>query len=223
MTLTLQTTKREKTGTSANESLRAAGKMPAVVYGPKSAAVPVVLNQTDFTKIWHEAGESTVVVLEGLDEEKEVLIHEVDTDPVSGAPRHVDFYEMEKGKKVTVTVPLEFVGESPAVKSLNATLVRVLYEVDVEAMPKNLPHELSVDVSALVDLDSHITVGDIKTPEGVEIVNDPEEIVATVEAEREEEPEEPAEEADLSSIEVEGESKEGDEDGEATSDESEEK
>lgn len=193
------------------KELRADGKLPAVFYGPKEESVAIAISARDFEKIFKEAGESTLVKLTGDFGEKETLIYDVDVDPVSYKPRHADFYVPEKGKKVIVSIPIEFEGISPAVKELGGTLVKVLYEVEVEAEPAKLPHELVVDISVLKDFDTQITAGDIKLPEGVTLAADADEIVANVSEAREEEPEEEPEAVDLSQIEVEQKGKKEDE------------
>ncbi len=142
------------------------GFIPAVFYGPKEETTSIAINQIEFKKVWKEAGESSVVVLKGTNGEHDTLIQVVDVHPVTGIPRHADFYVMEKGKKVQVGVPLEFEGTSPAVKDLGGLLVKVLHELEIEAMPKDLPHELKVDISALAALDSQILAQDIKLPSG---------------------------------------------------------
>src|SRR5579872_1869532 len=124
---------------SKPEAIRKAGKIPAVFYGKKEKSTPIVIKQTDFMKAWKEAGESTVVALETPEGVKESLIHEIDFDPISGSPRHADFYVFEKGHKVKVDVPIEFVGVSPAVKDMGGALVKVLHALKIEAMPKDLP------------------------------------------------------------------------------------
>jgi len=197
--------------------LRKAGKMPAVFYGPKEASTPIKLAIVDFKKALKSAGESTVVSLEGNGIEVEVLIHDVDLDPVTDIPIHADFYAIEKGKKLEVDVPVEFIGVSPAVKDLGAVLVKVMHEIKIEALPKDLPHNLKIDISGLIDFDSVLTVQDIKFPEGVTPVDKPEEVVASVYEPKEEVIETAP--VDLSSIEVEKkgkDAKEGEE-GEATS------
>src|SRR4051812_31851908 len=98
--------------------LRKEGKMPAVFYGKKTASTPITLSHKDFLKVWHKAGESGVVSIKTPAGTVDTLIHSVDLDPVTDIPRHVDFYVFEKGKKLEVSVPLEFVGVSPAVKDL---------------------------------------------------------------------------------------------------------
>ena len=186
--------------TKAGE-VRKAGKVPAVFYGKKEASTPISIKKTDFLKVWKEAGESTVVTLETPEGEKESLIHEVDLDPVSGTPRHADFYVFEKGHKVEVALPVEFVGVSPAVKDLGGVLVKVLHEVKVEAQPKDLPHNIEVDISSLAQFGDQILAEALKLPHGVELKEKLEEVVATVSAPREEKEEEVAP-IDLSAIEV---------------------
>jgi len=182
--------------------MRKAGSVPAVLYGAKVESTPIAVSATEFKKIWKQAGESTIVSLDVEGEGFDVLIQDVERDPVTDAPVHIDFYAVDKDKKVSVHVPLVFEGEAPAVKNLGGTLVKVLHEIEVEGLPKDLPHDIAVDVSLLSDLDSHIAVKDISLPSGITAVTDAEEIIVSVAAPRDEE-EETAEEADISSIEVE--------------------
>ena len=176
-------------------------KIPAVFYGPKAESTPIWVDEIELLRVWKAAGESTVVTvsLDGVDHD--TLIHDIDREPVRGKIRHVDFYVLEKGKKVEVAVPLEFVGVSEAVKTLGGNLVKVLHEVEIEAMPKDLPHNIEVDISSLVDFNSQIHAGDIKLPAGVVLKTDAEDVVALV-AEAKEEVEEAPTEIDMSAIEV---------------------
>ncbi|MCF7865641.1 MAG: 50S ribosomal protein L25 [Candidatus Pacebacteria bacterium] len=181
--------------------VRAAGNIPAVFYGPKAASTPITVNGPEFIKVWRQAGESSVVTLVGLDEEHDALIHDISKDPVKDTVTHVDFYVIEKGKKVQVAVPLEFIGESAAVKTLGGVLIKVIHELEIEAMPKDLPHAIEVDISSLVDFDAQIKVSDIKLPSGVTAEIDGEEVVALVSAPKEEVEEESAP-IDMSAIEI---------------------
>jgi len=188
-------------------SLRKSGVIPAVFYGPKDPSTPIKLTSADFKKAWKTAGESTVVSLEGKGIEAEVLIHDVVLDPVTDVPVHVDFYAIEKGKKLSVDVPLEFVGVSSAVKDLGAVLVKVLHSLKIEALPKDLPHKIEADISGLMAFDSVLTAKEIKLPEGVTLKIKPDEVVASV-YEPKEEVIEVAPAVDLSAIEVEKKGKE---------------
>lgn len=189
------------------EAVRKTGKIPAVFYGKKEASTPISIPKVDFLKVWKEAGESSVVILETPEGTKESLIHDVDIDPVTGSPRHADFYVFEKGHKVEVELPLEFIGVAPAVKDLGGTLVKVIHELEVIAMPKDLPHNISVDISKLVTFEDQIFAKDLILPTGVELNENPEEVVALVSAPREEKEEDTAP-VDLSQIEVEKKGKE---------------
>ena len=188
------------------DALRKAGKLPGVFYGPKDPSTPIKMSLADFKKAWKSAGESTVVSLEGTGIDADVLIHDVDLHPVTDVASHVDFYAIEKGKKLTVDVPLDFIGVSPAVKDLGAVLVKVVHEIEIEALPKDLPHKLEVDISALVNFDSVITAKEIKLPVGVTLKVKPEEVVASVYEPKEEVVETTP--IDLSAIEVEKKGKE---------------
>ena len=181
--------------------VRAEGFIPAVYYGHKEKATPCVFNAIEFKKVWKAAGESSIVVLEMPSTKVNALIHEVQVDPVRGVPTHVDFYVIEKGQEVSVHIPLEFTGVSLAVKNLGANLTKVLHEVEVKALPENLPHSLVVDISTLDTLDAQIAAKDIVLPKNVTLVTNPDEVVALAAA-----PKEEVEEAapmDLSKIEVE--------------------
>jgi large subunit ribosomal protein L25 len=197
---TLEITDRKATENLGQ--LRKKGLMPAVFYGKKTASTPVTIVQKDFIKVWKTAGESGVVTLKGAQKSVDALITAVDIDPVSDIVRHADFYVFEKGKKIEVSVPLEFIGVAGAVKDLGGSLVKVLHEIKISAAPENLPHDIKVDISKLETFESQILAGDIALPAGVTLIEDPEEVVASAAAPKEEEVEEAAP-VDLSAIEVE--------------------
>jgi len=188
------------------DNLRKQSKLPAVYYGKKEASTPIKLSLVDFKKALKTAGESTIITLEGAGIDVDVLIHAFDLDPVTDMPIHADFYAIEKDKKLEVDVPLEFIGVSPAVKDLGAVLVKVAHEIEIEALPKDLPGKLVVDISALINFDSVITAGEIKLPAGVVLKMGAEEVIASVYEPKEEVIETAP--VDLSSIEVEKKGKE---------------
>jgi large subunit ribosomal protein L25 len=162
------------------DDLRSKGFIPAVFYGHKQASTPVSLKEVDFLKVWEQAGESSVIHLTGKDIDHEVLIQDIDLDPVTDKVRHADFYVIEKGKKVTVQIPLEFTGVAPAVKDLGGILVKVLHELEIEAMPKDLPHDLSVDISTLATFEDRILAKDVVLPAGVTLLTKSDEVIASV-------------------------------------------
>jgi large subunit ribosomal protein L25 len=202
--LTLNVEKRDEKASLA--SIRKTGKMPAVFYGKKEKSTPIMLPYAIFEKTLKDAGESTILHLSGEGIDVDVLIKDVDRDPVTDKPRHADFYAIEKGKKLEIKVPIVFVGVAPAVKDLAGVLVKVMHEIAIEALPKDLPHKIEVDISSLIAFDSVITVKDIKVLAGVEIKAKPEEVVASVYEPKEEVVEEKP--IDLSAIEVEKKGKE---------------
>ena len=203
---TLTVEKRQALGKAARR-LRASGMVPAVLYGRHEPSTPITTALRDFEKVWSEAGESGIVRLTGLGEEKDVLIYAVDMDPVLEKPRHVDFYAVEKGQKVQVAVPIEFVGVSTAVRDLGGVLTKVLHELEVEAEPAALPHHIVADISLIVALDEALTVADLAIPSGVEVLADRSDVVAIVSL-AEEEPVAEATPIDFAAIEVEKKGKE---------------
>ncbi|MFA6519843.1 MAG: 50S ribosomal protein L25 [Candidatus Paceibacterota bacterium] len=207
------TLKVEKRGKGAAPALRRAGSIPAVVYGAHHESTSITVPAIAFQKVLREAGEATIVSLTGLGTELPTLIHEVDLDPLTSRPRHVDFYAVTKGEKVEVAIPLAFVGVSPAVEA-GANLVKVMHEVEVKADPMNLPHNIEVDLSVLVAINDQIRANDLKLPSGVELMSEPEDVVALVQ-EVVEEKEEIIAPADISAIEVEKKGKEEATEGEA--------
>ncbi|MDE2030995.1 MAG: 50S ribosomal protein L25 [Patescibacteria group bacterium] len=202
---TLKATKRSKADKLV--SIRSNGMIPAVVYGALIKNTPIYVPGVSFEKIFKEAGESSTIILELEDTEgKEkvtktnVLIHEVQVDPVKGFPIHIDFLAIDMDKPVEVTVPIEFTGVAPAEKNGLGVLVKVLHEIEIEALPKDLPHSISADVTSLIALGDQIHVKDIQPVKGVKILTDGLEVVALISAVKEEVEEAPA---DISAIEVE--------------------
>ncbi len=204
MAITLKVEKRDKK-TDLN-ALRKAGRIPAVFYGKKEPSTAISVTYLDFAKVYKSAGESTVVILKGDGIEVESIIHDMDLHPVTGKPLHADFYVFEKSKKIKVDVPLEFTGTAPAIKELGGTLIKVLHDITVEALPKDLPHKMIVDISGLTGFKSVITAGELKLPHGVSLAVRADDIIASV-SEPKEEIEEVAP-VDLSAIEVEKKGKE---------------
>lgn len=183
-----------------------------VVYGPKQAAVPVLVGRTEFEKMFKTAGESTIINLSGLDEELEVLVHDVSFNPTKGGITHVDFYAIERGKDMTTNVGIDFIGESPIEKT-GGLVNKILHEVEVTCRPSNLPSHFEVDMSVLATADDRFLVSDIVVPAGVTINTPGEEVVAVATAARTMQAEdEEATEVDMDAVAVEQKGK-GEEDG----------
>ncbi len=178
------------------------GKMKAVCYGAKFPSTPIAVDAKEFAKLYKTAGESSVVVIKGLEKDQNVLIHEIQMDVVKGTIFHADLYVVEKGKKVQVHVPIVFVGVSNAVKALGADLVKVLHEIEVEAEATELPHEIEVDLAKLAEVEDQILVSDLPKLNGVEYITGAEEVVVLAAKHKEEVEEEATTESDMSAIEV---------------------
>ena len=209
-------TKLKATARAAGQNLaalRESGEVPAVVYGAGQETVSISVPLREFVKVSKEAGESGTVELELPSGNVTVLIHDVSHDPIKGTPIHADFLAIDVTKPIEVSIPLEFVGVSPAVKGSLGTLVKVLHELEVKGLSKDIPHSVEVDISSLDVLDSQITIADLKLPKGVEAMAKPADIVALIAAVKEE-VEEAAAPIDFSAIEVEKKGKK-EEEGEA--------
>lgn len=185
------------------EKAREAGSIPAVFYGSHKVSTPIFVSQALFEKTLRDAGESTLIMLDTGSEKVSTLIHDVQYDPVTDRAIHADFYVVDANEKLEVGVKLEFVGVSEAVKSLGGTLVKVAHEIEVECLPKDLPHEIVVDISKLSTLDSVITVADLPLPAGVVAKADAEEVIASIAVGKEEDLSAPVATLDLEAIEVE--------------------
>jgi len=158
----LSAKKREITGKN-NKILRDRGLIPAVLYGPSFDSSHISVNLKDFINLYKKAGESTIVDLniEGEKEPFKVLIKDTQVDPVSDAFIHVDFYKANLAEKVSVAIPIKVIGESPVVKSAQGIILTLLNEITVEALPLDLPHEITVDVSSLTEIGQVVSVKDL--------------------------------------------------------------
>ncbi len=197
MTIKLSARKR---GEEKGRKLRKNGMLPVILYGVKRESVPLSVDTKDFYKLYKEAGESTIISLEIEGEKKKpsVLIYDIQKDPLKGNIIHADLYEPDLKEKVEAEVPLVFVGESPAVKDMEGTLIKNTDSINVSALPQDLPHEIEIDVSKLKTFDDVICVKDLKLPPGVEVSYDPEWAIVLVTAPTnvEEELEKPIEEGE---------------------------
>ena len=184
ITLELKSKKREIFG-KKTKSLINEGRIPAVVYGGKSSSLPVSVNSDEFNKVFKTAGETTLVKL-FIDDEKfrNVLVYDIARDPVKGNVRHIDFYEVKMDEKIVKKVPVIFTGSSPAVVDLGGVLVKSMQELEIRALPSDLPHDISVDISLLKTFDDNILVRDIKLPNNVETLENLQTSVAVVAAPR---------------------------------------
>ena len=187
MTYALQAQKRAVATQSTLNTTRKEAKIPAVLYGHGKENTPLVLDRLTFKKVLLEAGESSLIELT-VDNGKpvNVLVKEVQRDPVSDIIIHADLYQINMDVKVKTDVKLVFIGESPAVKEKGANLVLSADHIEIECLPKDLPHEISVRLDSLVEFGDSIQLKDIALPSGVVPLDDPESTLASVMAVREE-------------------------------------
>ena len=162
------------------KNLRKDGILPAHVFGKGVEGEIVSVDQKEFLKVFKVAGETGLIDLKiGTEKIKPVLIREVQYNPVSGDLIHVDFYQVNLLEKVKVSVPIVQIGEAPESVKLGETIVlQTLSEVEVEALPADLPENIEVDITSLKEIDDAITVGQLNYDhEKVTVHVDPEEIV----------------------------------------------
>ena len=175
----------------SSKAARRDGHIPIVYYSKDVKPIHFTAEYQNFRRAYKKAGKSTIITL--VDENKEeyaALAHEIQYHPVTDNIIHVDLKAIKKGQKITTDIPLVFVGVAPAVRELAGTFMSNKDVVAIECLPQDLPHEIEVDISGLVDFNISLTVGDIKVPEGIIILDAPEISIGTVSAPRkEEEPE----------------------------------
>ncbi|TSC67623.1 MAG: large subunit ribosomal protein L25 [Parcubacteria group bacterium Gr01-1014_66] len=164
------------------KQLRQQSMLPAVLYGEGVPSQSLSLSYSDFEKVYRSAGESSLLKLDVDGTAYNVLIHDVAHHALHGKPIHADFYAVRMDRPIRVKIPITFLGESPAVKNEGGILVKVMHELEVEALPTNLPHQLDADLNALMEVGSHLTVRDLVIPQDVRVDAGLEEIIAVVEA-----------------------------------------
>lgn len=186
MTLKLEAKTRTDLGKKA-EFVRQSGKIPAVIYGHGQENRNLELNYVEFEKILNEAGESTLIDVNVDGSSVKAIIAEVQYEPVRNRISHVDFHQVNMKEKIHAHVPLEFIGESKAVKEDGGVLIHNISEVEIKCLPTDLIHEIEVDITPLNTFDDVITVKDLKVPASVEILHhESEDVVALVAAPKEE-------------------------------------
>ncbi len=191
----LKAEKREVLGRKIKQ-LRRSGVLPGNVYGKDIKSFAVQVSLRDFEKLYDEVGETGLIALSVDGKDHPVLVHNVSRHPLNSSPLHVDFHEVDLKEKVRATVQIEFEGEAPAEKEGVGVVVPQMREIEVEALPTDLPENIIVDISGLTEVDQAIHVKDLKVDRSkVELMEeDPERIVVSVAApQKEEEPEAPAE------------------------------
>jgi len=199
------------------KKLRQVGNLPANIFGKGVSSTAVTIAGKEFKSVLHQAGETGLiyVTIDGEDQDRPVLVHDVQRHPVTSLLLHVDFYQVNLKERTSANVPIVLVGENELEKRGDAMILQTLNEVEVEALPTDIPHEFSIDVTKLTEIGQAVKVGDLEYDrEKVEIQTDSEESILIMQSAEMEE--EPIEEEQPAEVEVITEKKE---EGEATEEE----
>ena len=196
--------------------LRREGILPANIFGKGMKSTSLQLPLKEFQKVYDEVHETGLVDLTIDKETHPVLIQNIHTQPITHIPLHADFFKVNLKEKVKATIPVIGVGEPKAVTDKIGVLLQSLSEVEVEALPADLPEHIEISVEGLSQIDDNLTVADLKVPTGVEIMAEPAEMVFRIAELVSEEAEELAAEEEAAS---EAASEEGGAEGEKSSEE----
>ncbi|MBQ7197483.1 MAG: 50S ribosomal protein L25 [Synergistaceae bacterium] len=194
--VTLVMESREKTGKGENGRIRRAGFVPCIIYGPEiKENIKGKVNMRELERILAGHWETTRLNVKLPDGSEELcIIREAQRHPITDMPLHVDFLHLVRGRKITVKIPVEVVGREDSQGVKDGGVLEFTHELEVETLPMSIPDVITVDVSGL-NVGDAIHVKDLKLPENVEVLADPEEIVANVVTSRGVEEAEPEEEA----------------------------
>ena len=161
------------------------GKVPGVVYGYNTEPTAVTVDRIELQKVFVKAGRSHLVDLVFDGRTEKVLLREIQTHPRRQGPIHVDFYQVNLQEKIEVEIPIHVTGESAAVKQNEADVLQPMHSVRVECLPAEIPEAFEVDITPLEEIGAELRVSDLKVPQGVTIVDDPEELVVKIVPKRE--------------------------------------
>ena len=187
--IALSATPRDLTKTP--RALRREGVVPGVLYGHHFDSTSLQFGYQMLERVVNRAGSSQLVAVNVGNDTFDALVRDVQRDPVTGRILHVDLYHVLADEKLTSAVPIELVGEAPAVE-LGGILTQLLDQIEVECFPRDLPAAITVDLAALVDMHARVTVADLDVAESVTVLTDPESIVVQIAAPRAEVEEEEA-------------------------------
>lgn len=167
------------------QTLRKDGLVPAILYGHGIEPRSISLDHLRFARAFREAGENTIIALSiGSDAPVNVLVKDAQMHPTTNRYVHADFFQVRMDEVIETVVPIEFIAESPAVRERGGILIKALDEVGVSALPADIPHTIEADLSRLVTFDDVIKISDLVVSGKVEILNDPETVIALVEPPR---------------------------------------
>ena len=190
MDLEIRVDARTVTG-KQTKRLRASGVVPGVLFGKAAGSVAVQLDAKELDQLYRQVGRTSIVkIAVGDGTATSAVIKSLQRHPLTGRVLHVDFFAPDLTHEMTVDVPLSFTGEAPGIEATGGFLLTSLDHLRIKALPSDMPNEVSVDLSPLVDLEAAIHVSDLPVADNVTVLNDPDELVARVMPPRvEEEPE----------------------------------
>lgn len=192
--IVLQASEREVIGKKV-KVLRREGLLPAIVYGQGIDPIPISMDMREAVRILARTSSSTLIHIDVDGNDVTTLVRDRQFDPVSGQLLHVDFLRVSLTERIRTSVRLDFQGDAPAVKNFGGILVTGQEQLDIEALPQDLPDRIEVDLSLLEEIGDSIFVSDLNIPEDVELLTSLEEMVIVVTAPAAEpEPEEEEEE-----------------------------
>lgn len=167
--------------------VRANGQIPAVVYGKNFEPISIAVDKIEFERIFRHAGTSHLIDMNANEKKFKTLVHNIQFDPITHNILHVDFLKINMKEKIHAEIPIKFVGESSAVIDRDGSLINPVDTIEIECLPADLPAEFEVDIAILDDFEKNVKVSDLKVPEGVEVLTDPEEVIVFVQEPRSEE------------------------------------
>ena len=161
-------------------ALRRAGRLPGILYGRGIEPIAIEMEVSTATRVLEGASASTLLDLQLNGESHKVLVREVQRHPLRRTMDHVDLMKVALDVAIRTSVPIELTGEATAVKTFGGVLVTGVSEIDVEALPADLPSRVTVDLGPLATMDARITVADLFLGKGVRVLSDPQAVVARV-------------------------------------------
>ena len=155
------------------KKLRREGILPANIYGKGIKSLAIQVSLKEFTAVYKETGETGLIEISLGSEKRPALIHNLQLEFITKVPLHADFYQVNLKEKVRTMIPVVALGEAKAISEKIGLLLQPLSEIEIEALPTDLPEKIGVSVEGLTNIDDQITIADIKVPQGVSVLTDP--------------------------------------------------
>ena len=175
---------RQPLGKRSRRLLRE-GKLPAIVYGHNTEATPITLDKLEFQKVFVKSGRTHLIDLAIDGRTDKVLVREIQIHPRRLGPIHVDFYQVNLQEKIEVEVPVHLIGESAAVKRGDGDILQPMHSVRVECLPSDIPEAFEIDITPLEEIDMELRVSELKVPQGVTVLDEPDQLIVKIVPKRE--------------------------------------